>query len=78
MQYAGGGFARTWTTDSGVVRDVAMLFVVTVYETTLKGASPMKGLTWPNFTGERRTISGVPSPKDGYGPAWCSRSMKPA
>lgn len=27
----------------------------------------MKGLTWPNFTGERRTIPGVPSPKDGYG-----------
>ena len=31
-KYAGGGFARTWTTDSGVVRDVSMLFVVTVYE----------------------------------------------
>jgi len=27
----------------------------------------MKAITWPNFTGERRTISGVPSPKDGYG-----------
>jgi hypothetical protein len=28
----------------------------------------MKGLTWPNFAGERRTVPGVPSPKDGYGP----------
>jgi hypothetical protein len=28
----------------------------------------MKGLHWPNFTGERRTVPGVPSPKDGYGP----------
>jgi hypothetical protein len=27
-----------------------------------------KGLTWPNFSGERRQIPGVPSPKDGYGP----------
>lgn len=32
IRYAGGGFARTWTTDSGVVRDVSMLFPVTVYE----------------------------------------------
>jgi len=31
-RYAGGGFARTWTTDSGVVRDVSMIFIVTVYE----------------------------------------------
>ena len=27
-----------------------------------------KGLTWPGFKGERRTLPGVPSPKDGYGP----------
>jgi hypothetical protein len=27
-----------------------------------------KALTWPNFKGERRTIPGVPSPKDGWGP----------
>ena len=26
-----------------------------------------KALTWPNFSGERRTIPGVPSPKDGWG-----------
>lgn len=32
VAYQGGGFARTWTTDSGVVRDVALLFTVTVYE----------------------------------------------
>ena len=31
-KYGGGGFARTWTTDSGIVRDVAMLFTVTVFE----------------------------------------------
>jgi hypothetical protein len=31
-KYAGGGFARTWTTDSGVVRDVSMVFLVTVFE----------------------------------------------
>jgi hypothetical protein len=28
----------------------------------------MKGLTWPNYKGEPRHLSGVPSPKDGYGP----------
>lgn len=27
-RYEGGGFARTYTTDSGVVRDVAMIFTV--------------------------------------------------
>ena len=31
-KYAGGGFARTWTTDSGVIRDVSMVFIVTVFE----------------------------------------------
>lgn len=31
-RYAGGGFAREWTTDNGVLRDVAALFVVTVFE----------------------------------------------
>lgn len=33
VAYAGGGFARTWTTDSGIVRDVSMVFVVTMHET---------------------------------------------
>ena len=27
----------------------------------------MKGLTWPNYKGERRHFPGVPSPKDGFG-----------
>lgn len=31
-KYAGGGFARSWSTDSGVIRDVSMLFAVTVFE----------------------------------------------
>ena len=26
----------------------------------------MKGLTWPGFSGEARTIPGVPSPAGGY------------
>ncbi len=32
VAYQGGGFARKWTTDSGVVRDVAVVFTVTVHE----------------------------------------------
>lgn len=31
--YIGGGFAREYTTDNGILRDVALLFTTTVYET---------------------------------------------
>lgn len=33
VAYLGGGFSRTWTTDSGIMRDVAMVFAVTLIET---------------------------------------------
>ena len=33
VAYRGGGFARTWTTSNGIVRDVALIFTTTVYET---------------------------------------------
>jgi hypothetical protein len=32
-RYRGGGFARTWTTSNGIVRDVALIFTTTVHET---------------------------------------------
>jgi hypothetical protein len=31
--YHGGGFARTWTTSNGIVRDVALMFTVTTQQT---------------------------------------------
>lgn len=32
-RYRGGGFARTWTTSNGIVRDAALIFTTTVHET---------------------------------------------
>jgi len=31
-RYHGGGFARTWTTSNGIVRDVALMFTVKTYQ----------------------------------------------
>ena len=31
-KYQGGGFARTWTTSNGIVRDIALMFTVKTYQ----------------------------------------------
>lgn len=31
-RYEGGGFARTWTTSNGIVRDIALMFTVKTYQ----------------------------------------------
>lgn len=33
VEWGGGGLARVWTTDNGVIRDAAHVFTVTVHET---------------------------------------------